>query len=67
MFAVPMLNPPVFTFAVVWQPEPLQSRPPIGMWLLESVVIVTLAKVVATVGPWQLRQFVTPWCVPVTE
>ena len=29
-----------------------------------EVVIVMLAKVPATVGPWQLRQFVTPWCVP---
>ena len=25
------------------------------------------ANVVATVGAWQLRQLVTPWCVPVTE
>src|ERR1700682_6163824 len=29
--------------------------------------MVTLIKVVFTVEPWQLRQPVTPWCVPVTE
>ena len=29
--ADPMLNPPVATFAVEWQPEPLQSSAPIGM------------------------------------
>ena len=31
MLAAPILNPPGFTLAVVWQPEPLQSRLPIGM------------------------------------
>jgi dipeptide/tripeptide permease len=67
MLAEPMLNPPGLTFAVVWHPEPLQSRVPIGMWLAEVVVIVTFAKVFATLAPWQIRQEVTPWCVPVTE
>ena len=31
------------------------------------VAIAMLAKVLATVGPWQLTQLITPWCVPVTE
>jgi hypothetical protein len=31
------------------------------------LTIVTLANVLATAGAWQLRQSVTPWCVPVTE
>jgi len=29
-FAVPSLKPPGFTFAVLWQPEPLQFALPIG-------------------------------------
>lgn len=67
MLAEPSLKPPELTLLVVWQPDPLQSRLPIGMWLLAVVVIVMLAKVLATLGPWQLRQVVTPWCVPVAE
>ena len=67
MLALPSLNPPAVTLAVVWQPEPLQSRLPIGMWLFGVVTIVTLAKVFATAGAWQLRQLLTPWCTPVTE
>ena len=62
-----MRKPPAVTLVVVWQPEPLQSRLPIGMWLLGVLTIVMLAKVLATEGAWQLRQLVTPWCVPVTE
>ena len=31
MFALPSLKPPGFTLLVLWQPEPLQSRLPIGM------------------------------------
>ncbi len=31
MFAAPMLNPPAFTLALVWQPAPLQSTAPMGM------------------------------------
>jgi hypothetical protein len=67
MLAEPRWNPPELTFEVLWQPAPLQSRLPIGMWLLGLVVIVTFAKVPATLAPWQLRQFVTPWWVPTTE
>ncbi len=67
MFAVPRLNPPAFTLLVVWQPDPLQSRLPNGMWLLGLVTMLMLAKVVATLGAWQIRHPVTPWCVPVTE
>ncbi len=67
IFAEPILNPPALTLLVEWQPEPLQSSAPIGMWLAEVDVIVILANVAATDGPWQLRQSVTPWCVPVTE
>ena len=67
MLALPSLKPPAFTLAAVWQPAPLQSRLPIGMWLAGVVTIVTLPNVVATVGAWQVRQAVTPWCVPVTE
>ena len=33
MLAAPSLKPPAVTFAVVWQPEPLQSRLPIGVWV----------------------------------
>jgi len=43
MLAVPSLKPPVFTLPVEWQPEPLQSRLPIGMWLFPghpTIVIV---------------------------
>ena len=41
-------------------PAPL----PIGMWLPGVVRMGTaLAKVVLTVGPWQVLQLVTPWCV----
>ncbi len=65
--AVPSLKPPGFTFVMVWQPEPLQSRLPIGKWLAGVVTMVTLAKVLATVDLWQPRQVVTPWWVPVTE
>ena len=65
--AAPMRNPPAVTFVVVWQPDPSQSRLPIGKWLLGVLTIVTFAKVLATEGAWQLRQLVTPWCVPVTE
>src|SRR4029077_9877156 len=67
MLAAPSLTPPALTLAVLWQPEPLQSSVPIGMWLPGLETIVMLAKVVATFGAWQLRQPVTPWCVPVTE
>jgi hypothetical protein len=67
MLAAPRLNPPALTLAVLWQPEPLQSRVPIGMWLPGFVTMVMLANVVATPEAWQLRQLVTPWCVPVTE
>jgi hypothetical protein len=62
-----MLNPPVLTFCVVWQPDPLQSSVPIGMWFAEVEAIATLANVLATLGPWQLRQSVTPMWVPLTE
>src|SRR5216110_364307 len=61
MLAVPSLKPPVLTLLVVWQPEPLQSRVPNGMWLLGLVTRVMLTKVVATVEPWQDRHPVTPW------
>jgi hypothetical protein len=67
MFALPSLKPPAFTFLVVWHPEPLQSRLPIGMWFAGVVTIVTLRKVLATFEPWQVRQPVMPWCTPVTE
>ena len=68
MLAAPSLNPPAVSFAVVWHPEPLQSRVPMGMWLIPVVLtILMLAKVLATEGAWQLRQLLTPWCVPVTE
>ena len=40
MLAVPSLKPPTLTLAVEWQPEPLQSRLPIGMWLFASPAIV---------------------------
>ena len=48
--AAAIWNPPGFTLVVLWQPEPLQSRLPIGMWLFGLVTIVTLAKG-PTVGP----------------
>ena len=67
MLALPSLNPPAVTLAVVWQPEPSQSRLPIGMWLFGEVTIEILAKVLATAGAWQARQLLTPWCVPVDE
>src|ERR1700745_3205306 len=72
MFAVPSLKPPTLTLAVEWQPEPLQSRLPIGMGLLASpaVVIVLLGGGPAkgpVPAPWQARQPVTPWWTPVTE
>ena len=67
MLALPSLKPPAVSLEVVWQPEPLQSRFPIGMWLFGEVTIVMFANVLATEGPWQFRQVVTPWCVPVTE
>ena len=52
MLAAPSLNPPAVTFAVVWQPEPLQSRLPIGMWLVLDVpTIVMLAQPPAGGGP----------------
>src|SRR2546429_364307 len=67
MLADPMLNPPALTLAVLWQPEPLQSRLPVGMWLPGVVVILMLANVPATVGRGQFRRLVTLWCVAVTE
>ena len=73
IFAVPIWKPPVFTFAVLWQPEPLQSALPIGMWLAPghpTIVIVLLGGGPANgpvPGPWQETHPVTPWCVPVTE
>ena len=51
MFAVPSLKPPGLTLVVVCQPEPLQSRLPNGMWSEGVETMVTLAKVVATLGP----------------
>ena len=66
MLGVPSLKPPGLTFWVLWQPEPLQSRLPIGMWLPGTLTMVTLTNG-PTVGPWQLRQPVTPWCVPLSE
>src|SRR5207248_9011511 len=71
--ALPIFHPPGFTFAVVWQPEPLQSALPIAMWLLPghpAIVIVLPGGGPAkgpVFGPWQERHPVTPWCVPVTE
>src|SRR6516165_1325661 len=41
MLAVPIMKPPGLTLAVEWQPEPLQSRVPIGMWLPGLVTMVT--------------------------
>src|ERR1700750_64814 len=72
MFAVPSLKPPTLTLAVEWQPEPLQSSVPIGMWLFASpaIVIVLLGGGPAkgpVPAPWQARQLLTPWCTPVTE
>ena len=73
MLALPIFHPPGFTFAVVWQPEPLQSALPIAMWLLPghpAIVIVLPGGGPAkgpVFGPWQERHPVTPWCVPVTE
>src|SRR5213082_3921363 len=67
VLATPSLKPPALTLPVVWQPEPLQSRLPNGMWLLGLVTTVTLPNVVFTVEPWQERHPVTPWWVPVTE
>ncbi len=48
--AAPILKPPVLTFLVVWHPDPLQSRLPIGMWFAGVVAIVTLMNVLATDG-----------------
>ena len=45
MLALPSLKPPAFTFVVVWQPEPLQSSVPIGMWLAGVPTMVMLANV----------------------
>ena len=67
ILALPSLKPPAFTLVTVWQPEPLQSSVPIGMWLPGVLTIVMLAKVSATEGAWQVRHLVTPWWVPVTE
>jgi hypothetical protein len=67
MLALPKLNPPGVTVVAVWHPELPQSRLPTGICAAGEVVIVILAKVVATDGPWQLRQSVTPMCVPATE
>ena len=50
MLAAPSLKPPALTFVVVWQPEPLQSRLPIGMWLPGVLTIVMLTNG-PTVGP----------------
>ena len=68
MLAAPILNPPEFT---------LRRRMTSGAAAVddcrsecgsaEVVTIVMLAKVPATLRPWQLRQVVTPWWVPVTE
>jgi len=66
-FALPRLKPPALTVVVVWQPEPLQSNAPMGKWSEGVLTIVIFAKEVATADAWQLRQPVTPWCVPVTE
>src|SRR4029077_6716553 len=66
MLAAPSLNPPALTLAVLWQPEPLQSSVPIGMWFPGLETIDTLRNVFATVGPGQLRQQVTFWETPVT-
>src|SRR4029077_17567214 len=51
MLPAPSLNPPALTLAVLWQPEPLQSSVPIGMWLPGLETIDTLRNVFATVGP----------------
>jgi len=50
VLAAPIRKPPGLTLAVEWQPEPLQSRLPMGMWFVGVETIVTLAKVVATLG-----------------
>src|SRR5438876_11924938 len=65
--ALPSLNSPVSLHDALPISEPLQSRVPNGKWLLGLVTRVMLAKVVATVEPWQERHPVTPWWVPVTE
>src|ERR1700746_113203 len=67
MFAVPVRKPPGFTWVVEWQPEPLQSRLPIGRWFAGVVTMVTFKNVLATVGPWHARHPVTPWGTPVPE
>jgi hypothetical protein len=67
MLAAPMLNPPGLKLVVPWQPELLQSRLPVGMWLPGVLTILIFAKLPATAGPWQLMQPVTPAWVPVTE
>ena len=72
MLATPSLKPPGLTLAIEWQPEPLQSSVPIGMWFVgePTMVIVLLGGGPANgpvFGPWQVRQPLTPWCVPVTE
>jgi hypothetical protein len=67
ILAEPIWKPPELTLAVLWQPPPLQSSAPIGIWFPGVVVIVMLANVPATAGAWQLRQAVAPIWVPVTE
>ena len=73
MLALPIFHPPGFTFAVLWQPEPLQSELPIGMWLPPghpTIVIVLPGGGPANgpvFGPWHERQPVAPWWTPVTE
>ena len=72
MLAAPSLKPPALTLAVEWQPEPLQSSVPIGMWFVgePTMVIVLLGGGPANgpvPGPWQPRQLATPWWTPVTE
>ena len=65
MFAVPMLKPPGLTLVVEWQPEPLQSSVPIGMWLFASPTIVIVFEGGGPANgpvpaPWQARQLVAP-------
>src|SRR4029077_8193442 len=37
MLAAPSLNPPALTLAVLWQPEPLPARVPVGVWFTRGV------------------------------
>ena len=67
MLAAPILKPPELTLAVVWHPEPLQSRVPIGMWFADVVMIVTLAKVVCDARAVADQAGGYALVVPVTE